>query len=545
MGAVANKIRDVQAVTPFQDIDAVERIDVDQLEASLGLNPFPVTQYGWMTGDKFAGGFGATVDLSLDYYTLRTRSAQLFEMNPYAQGLIKRYVTNIINTGLRLEVKPVERVLGRERGSLNTWSDTVEDMFDLWADDPSQCDFERQVTFGQLQSRICTEALIRGDVLVILREDPLYNVPMIEVVSGDQVATPTGYDRENSREKAYIEWGVELDRRSRRHIAYHVVQKDGTYVRIPAYGSRSGKRQAWLVPGQELLSNRVRGTPLLGIILQSLRELDRYKDANQRKAVVNSILAMVVEKTEDKPGTLPMTGAAVRRGTMNYNAPSSGDNVSRSFSFDEQIPGVVVQELQKGEQIKAFNQAGVDIAFERFEDAVISALAWQMEMPPEILKLSFGSNYNASQAAINEFRMFLNKQRSFFASSFCKPVYCDWIVNEIIVGRLKGSTQMIRSYTDPSRRSEFNAWTASDWVGMIKPSAELRRMAEGYRGLLDMGVITRDQVTKELTGRKYRHVIEQRYTEDQQFVRVAEITAMLGKTETVAQPKPGEDEDED
>ena len=39
---------------------------------------------------------------------------------------------------------------------------------------------------------------------------------------------------------------------------------------------------------------------MLSVILQSLKEIDRYRDATQRKAAINAILAMFIKKTQDK-----------------------------------------------------------------------------------------------------------------------------------------------------------------------------------------------------------------------------------------------------
>src|SRR5690554_2577318 len=54
----------------------------------------------WDDGEKFFGGFGTTQLLTLDYWALRARSAQLFEVNHYARGIIRTLTTNLVNTGL-------------------------------------------------------------------------------------------------------------------------------------------------------------------------------------------------------------------------------------------------------------------------------------------------------------------------------------------------------------------------------------------------------------------------------------------------------------
>ena len=63
-------------------------------------------------GEKFFGGLGSDEIQIVDYWVLRRRSAQLFNENLYARGLIRRLVTNEINKGLRPIVEPAEKILG-------------------------------------------------------------------------------------------------------------------------------------------------------------------------------------------------------------------------------------------------------------------------------------------------------------------------------------------------------------------------------------------------------------------------------------------------
>ena len=163
-----------------------------------------------------------------------------------------------------------------------------------------------------------------------------------------------------------------------RQVAYWIVQENGENKRLPAFGEKSGRRIAWLVYGTERRLGEVRGTPLLSLVLQSLKEIDRYRDSTQRKAVINSILAMFIEKSDDKPGTLPMQGGAVRNDKVDV---VDGDGTNRDFKLSSQIPGLVMQELQTGEKPVAFRSQGTEESFGIFESAVMQAVAWAHEVP--------------------------------------------------------------------------------------------------------------------------------------------------------------------
>lgn len=464
-------------------------------------------------GSKFAGGFGVTQVQHADYWTLRARSSQLFNENLYARGLIRRLVTNEINVGLHLEAVPDESILGFEEDALNDWSELVENRFEIWEQSPQLCDYRERDTFGTIQESARAEALVAGDVLAVLRQSSATKLPNVQLVGGSSVQTPIGGAKVAKGHE--IVHGVELDPRGR-HAAFWILQADGTYKRLPAYGA-SGRRIAWLVYGTDKRLDDVRGQPLLSLVLQSLKEIDRYRDSVQRKAVVNSILALFIKKTEDKPGTMPITGGAVRKGSTVATDPATGK--PRAFKIAQQIPGLALEELQQGEEPVAF-QSHTDMAFGPFEDAIINAVAWANEIPPEIMRLAFSHNYSASQAAINEFKAYLNKARTRFGAQFCQPIYVDWLLSEALLGKID-APGLLRAWRDPEQYDIYGAWTRGEWSGAIKPSTDIHKQARGYEILADRQWITNDRAARELTGMKFTKIAKRQRRENELRVEAA------------------------
>lgn len=503
--------------------------DIEVTASAFGGAP-PVRQTSW-GGDKFHGGFGATELFTLDYWTLRQRSSQLFEQNLYARGLIRRLVTNIIHTGLHLEATPEEAILGYPEDGLAEWAETVENRFALWANSPRVCDSREQETWGQLQAAIEREALVAGDILVVLRMDQRTGLPRVQLVRGDLVRTPN----RDSRATTKIEHGVELDAQGRQ-VAYWVDQEDGTSKRLPAWGERSGRRIAWMVYGTDRRLGQTRGVPLLSLVLQSLKEIDRYRDSTQRKAVVNSMLALFLEKTQDKPGSQAIGAGAVRRGAATLQQ-GAGDPQPRTFDAVDLMPGLVIEELQQGEVPRAFNTQGTVEHFGIFEEAIIQAVAWANEVPPEIMKLAFSSNYSASQAAINEFKTFLNVARTNRGTSVCTPVYVEWLVSEAMSGRIQ-APDLLSAWRDPMQYDVFAAWTSCDWSGNIKPAVDLSKLVKGYESLIAMGAITRDRAARELTGTKFSKNVQKLERENAQL---AEANRVLAPPAPVTSGPPADD----
>lgn len=504
-----NAVRSMRGLPPVISVD-----DLTRAQASSFFGPNVSNQF--FDGDKFFGGFGSTHILEPDYWTLRHRSAQLFTENLYARGLIRRLVSNEIGTGLTPEAEPNERVLGLAEGTLDDWAELVESRFAIYASSPRVCDHRQQMTLGELQGAARAESLISGDVLVILNHSQQTRLPTVQLVNGARVKSPLGAKVRNGNT---IKHGVELDKR-RRVVAYWILQDDNTFKRVPAFGEKSGRRLAWLVFGTDKRFDDVRGMPALALFLQSLREVDRYRDSVQRKALVNSMLALFIQKDVERFGTKPLSKAAVRKDNVTAEQTDGG---SRTFSYEQMLPGVVINELQVGEKPVGFDSQGTDLRFADFERAIIQSFAWANEVPPEILTLAFSNNYSASQAAINEFKIYLNRQWFLFGSNFCQPIYEQWLVNEVLM-RKADAPGMLEAWRNPAQFDIFGAWVSAQWYGSIKPSTDMLKQAKGSQLLLELGLTNYARESRILTGTNFAQNMRRQRREVE---KLAEIRAPM------------------
>ena len=152
--------------------------------------------YSWdhsvYDGSKFPGGYGYTSPLqSLDYWTLRARPEELFNQNLYARGLIRRLITNELGgAGLTPESCPDAFILDLSDDFVNEWAETVESRWNVWSKSEKVCDFKEAKSFGAIQRDARQEALISGDVLVVLRQGEKTKLPKVQLVSGSRVKTP-------------------------------------------------------------------------------------------------------------------------------------------------------------------------------------------------------------------------------------------------------------------------------------------------------------------------------------------------------------------
>lgn len=455
--------------------------------------------YGIHDGEHYDGGLGPAPLLLTDYWSLRTRSAAFFKTNMYGKGIIRRFVTNVINTGLSLEVDPILSLIPLNDDSAATWAEGVEDRFEAWAGNPAACDWARSATFGRIQRGVYREALIEGDVLVVEHFNAAMLVPSYEMIPGSAVQSPLTQFADVPKGNT-VEYGVELDSR-RRHVAYWVVQGDLKYKRIPAR-SPSGREISWLVYGSEKRHAEVRGEPLLSVVLQSVGEIDKFRDSTQRKASVGSLLAVYFYHDPDSkvPNSRPISAGAQRR--VVGSSPLS-DGTDYKVNIASHNPGIVHESLPPGMEPKAFSNDATDEKFGEFEAAIVAGIAWSLEMPPSILRQVFGSSYSASRGEVKEFDMFLRKARGSFADQLCRKVYSSWLN----VKALTRSIEMpgyLDATRDPAKYEVAAAWEQSGWWGPVKEAVDLPKEVNGRTMMAERGYTTNSAAARAMTGTSWR-----------------------------------------
>lgn len=487
----------------------------DQSPISASHSTGTVIPTGQFDGEQFWGGVAGQLDdiAGLDYRTLRYRSGAMFRTNSYAQGIVARLVDNIIHKGLIPEFAPDVKFVkiegaDSEDAAANSdavfnWADLAESLFQMFSSSKNTVDAKGTRTEAQLQAVVYREAFIDGDCLVICRSDRATGLPKLEIVSGNRVETPPDMSFDES-----VVDGVKLDKNGK-HLGFYVYKgSDSTgvpdYEYIPSYGRKSGKKLAWLVYGPQKREDDVRGMPGLGIAIQPLNEILKYRGSAQLKASVNSNIVGFIKRTQDNTGNSSLGKAAARRDaltTVDTDASTTGKIVVNSI-----LPGVFMGKLGVGEEPTPYTNAGGDVNFASFEAAVVAGLSWALGIPPEILLLSFNSNYSASQAALREFSMKLDKERADFAAQHCQNYAEEWFTASVLKGKIK-APGYLESLRDPNKYEVRQAWVNIDWIGSVKPSLEFGREVKAHKDLVDACWESNTRAARALTGAKFDRVV--------------------------------------
>ena len=452
-------------------------------------------------GSNFFDGVGGAVDeiANLDYWTLRQRSAALFYGNLYARGIIRRMVTDIINTGLQPESTPEETILGLQDDTLQNWSENIETLWRLYGESKEIVDYKGTREEGELQAQIYTEALVEGDCLVVNRIHEATGLPQIQIVNGGRVRTPIDKGMDSS-----VIDGVRIDKKTGHHVGYYVYNGttdvyDDTYTYIPAVGTKSGRRVAWMVYGPDKREDGIRGEPLLGIAIQPLKEIHDFRGSVQLKEKLNAQIVLAVERTGPVK-TKFASGGAMRKDSVSGDATGATPTVP----LVQLAPGMILQGLEPGEKLTVHSPGGSSAGFGPFEAAIMVGLAWGLQIPPEILMMSFNKAYSASQAAKNKWNTYLAKEHSRFSAAHCKNHYQEWFVSSVLTGKIVAAG-FLDALADSKQYDIRRAWLKTEWYGQVEPTVDPVKHVTSSKMAVSEGLSTRTREARQFNGSKFSH----------------------------------------
>ena len=115
------------------------------------------------------------------------------------------------------------------------------------------------------------------------------------------------------------------------------------------------------------------------------------------------------------------------------------------------------------------------------------------------------------------------------ARRFCKPIYQEWLVAQVSQWTCRAASDPVGAWRDQAQYDIFGAWVSSEWAGHIKPSTDLVKQAKGYQILIAEGAISRDLMSKEITGTKFSKNIKKLRRENEMLAEVNDLLVAPGR----------------
>ena len=439
----------------------------------------------------------ADLDTLSNLPILRARSRDLVRNVPTASAAISKKTINVVATGLKWKPRLNSELLGIPSEQARAKERELLHLFHSWAKSKNS-DAARINNFYQNQALVYRSQLESGDIFALLpyvdRPTSLLDVA-IKLVESDLCRNP---DLESPTSR--LAGGIEQDQWGA-PIAYwfaknHVqdIEAGGSLedlIRVPAYGEQTGRPMVLHVFGQ-LRPNQRRGVPLLAPVIEPLKQLGRYKDAELMAAVIAGMFTVFIKTASGVPtggGNVPAS-AQVGNGAN----PTERDAGGYEMSYG----GVV--DLAQDEEIQTANPGRPNPNFDPFTFSILKEVGGALGIGAEMIQGHYQSSYTAARA------IFLDAYRGFrvdianLETDFCEPVKNSVYLNAALRGLVD-----LPGYLDSVATREL--WEEGQWVGVAPGQLDPLKETQAYALQVAEEFTSRRVAAQELKGEDYEQVI--------------------------------------
>lgn len=449
----------------------------------------------------------ADADTLNDLPALRARSSDLVRNAPVAGGAVNTTVTKVVGTGLSLQAQPDAQALGLSDEAAQAWQEGVERQFEAWWGS-TECDITRTQTGYGLTDLVLRAECERGDVFVVLTKAVWARGAVrlaVQVIEADRCSNP---DRQPDRPDLVA--GVETDAGGA-PLAYHFASgnphsRSGaaarqalTWQRVQAFGARTGRRNVLHVY-QRKRPGQTRGVPMLAPVIEPLKQLERYTEAELMAAVISGMFTVFIQTAG---GGTAISPTALAGGA----AASSG---AAANGWDGKLGNGLVVELGQNETINTANPGRPNAEFDPFVTAIVRQIGLLLEIPYEVLVKHYSSSYSAARAAMLDAWAYFRVRRDRLAQAFCQPVYEAWLDEAVAAGQVAAPGY----FADPLVR---RAWQRAEWTGDGPGAIDPLREVQAAEKRLQLPITTREQESLLHDGRRLRPKIAQLRREEREL----------------------------
>ena len=440
----------------------------------------------------------------------RAESRDLVATNPIAAGAIATNVNRIVGTGLVPVPEPDRRVLGWSEDQAAEFKEDWQREFSVWADS-SDCMLEGAGNFYDWQALVLRSRFESGDCLTVLPEEaPTATQPYrlrLQLIEGDRCGNPNG-----ASDTAEVVAGVRRDTRTGRTRAVHIYDRHPNAIVATKAGKGAYTGQWFDVMGasgrwrvlhhlRPTRPEQVRGMPYLAPVIQTLKDLGRYTEAEITAAVISAFFTVFIE-TQGGAGPAPVFGMA---GAAPGGSAAPADDATIALA-----PGAIVG-LNKGEKASFADPARPNPNADAFLMGMFKLIGVGLNLPVELLIKHFQSSYSASKAALLDAWFHFRTERAWLVGNACQRVY-ETLMAEAVADRRIAAPGF---FADPLMRW---AYTRAAWHGDSQGSINPKDEVEAYRSAVDGRLMTLERAEWELFGTDWGRTYDTKLREQRRMV---------------------------
>lgn len=470
--------------------------------------------------------YSAVADIDYNLEILRDRAADLYSNSPIGAACIRTMSAGVVNEGLSVFPRLNSDALNLTKQQARDWQKQVRREFELWSES-IDCDFYKRNTFKELQRIAFINQLVDGDCVALFRRRRSESNPYslkLQLVEGGRISNPwqgvvySGGVEQLLPNGNRIVNGVETDRQGvlkaiwiANKVPRELMTLKGNleWQRVKVFGDRAGMQNLCLLSNDTRIE-QYRGEPLLAPVIEILRNIARYTDAELTSAIIKTYLSFFFKQLN----TTNQYG-------LNEVLPGYKEEKKSRRTIDTESiakfragPGTATL-LPPGLDVTSINPQGAASTFESFTIQLLKQVGAALNLPYEVLMKNFQSSYSASKAALlqaeNEFR----QRRKAFIIDFCQPVYEIFLAEAIAIGRIDAP-----GYFENAMARKL--WNNADWHNETSHALDAQKEIQASAAKLNLGLSTYTREAAEINGSDFEENIRQLETEREMLKGVIE-----------------------
>jgi lambda family phage portal protein len=369
-----------------------------------------------------------------DIITARVRD--LVNNDGWASGAVTRVLDNAVGGNFRPIFKPDYRALAAHTGNkafdakwAYEYSKALDACYRTWANASGRwCDLQRKMTVGQMFRLAFRHKLVDGDALAMMhyrldrvgRGGARY-ATSIQIIDPDRLSNP-----QMNWDQRHLRGGVEVDD-DQVAIAYHIRKAHqgdwfsaGDAVSWDRIDRETEDGRPIIVHDYDMeRANQHRGIGILAPVVQRIKMLARYDNAELDAAILNAIFGAWIESGTDPNLTAdsvsaPEDALKMQGARMDYHDEADIRIAGTGGALPIMFPGDTVRQLD------AKRPSG---NYGPFEKAALRNVASATGLAsPQLTNDWSDVSYISGRLALIEFWKTSGRRREDFASGFGQPI---------------------------------------------------------------------------------------------------------------------------
>jgi capsid protein len=261
---------------------------------------------------------------------------------------------------------------------------------------------------------------------------------------------------------------------------------------------------AFMVYGLEYRLDSNRGIPLITVVMEKLKKMERYSEATLGSAEERQKIAYSIEHEAYSTGQNPLDQQLAKAFNINpakddVPVDIDGRVLARNITATTNKQAINMPLGAKLNVLESKNE----LHFKDFYTVNIDLVCAALGIPPNVAMSKYDANFSASRAALKDWEYTLIVDRNQFDRQFYKTCFNFWFYVNVLNNKIQ-APGYIQAF-NTNNRMVTEAYTRSRWVGANVPHIDPLKEVNAERAKLgDTGasipLTTVEAATEALNG---------------------------------------------